>query len=122
MASIEYTTQYIYIIQVEKDFGTNIYKIGKTTQNPFKRFSCYFGQLQIIQFNAVINCNKIEKELVDEFKTIFGKPVRGNEYFEGDLEKMLEIFNRIILSDITQIKNTKRKPRKRENRIWINPI
>lgn len=96
--------EYIYIIQVEKDFGKNIYKIGKTTQIPFKRFISYCEEVQIIQFNSVANCHTAEKELIHEFTKTFGKPVRGFEYFEGDLNLMLEIFNIVIMIDIPQIK------------------
>jgi hypothetical protein len=104
--------EYIYIIQVEKDFGKNIYKIGKTTQIPFKRFISYCEEVQIIQFNSVANCHTAEKELIHEFTKTFGKPVRGFEYFEGDLNLMLEIFNIVIMIDIPQIKKIHRLERK----------
>jgi hypothetical protein len=99
MSSVICGEQYIYIIQVEEDFETDIYKIGRTYHNPFKRFQGYSGKIRIIQFNAVIDSKKTERTLIAEFKKKFGTPVRGREYFKGNLNNMIEIFNKIVEED-----------------------
>lgn len=88
--------QFIYLIQVEKYFNTNIYKIGRTIRNPFTRFKEYTGKIKIIQINFVINAITAENNLRNEFKKKFNNPVIGREYFEGDLIIMIEIFNKVV--------------------------
>ena len=99
--SIENTTflpedQYLYLIQVEKDFGSNVYKPGKTTRNPYSRFKEYNEKFRVIQINSVTNCDISERELLGLFKQKFGNPVRGREYFEGNLIEMLDIMHTVI--------------------------
>lgn len=92
--------QFIYLIQIEKYFNTNIYKIGRTKRNPFTRFNEYPGKIKIIQINSVINAITAENNLRNEFKKKFNNPVIGREYFEGELIIMIEIFNKVVKENI----------------------
>lgn len=88
--------QYIYLIK-EREFVNNnsdIYKIGKTIQDPLKRLVHYPKQSKIITVVTVSNCHIIEKDLIKTFKSKFKwRNDIGNEYFEGDqLDMMNEIF------------------------------
>jgi hypothetical protein len=94
---------YIYLLKpflsIEKN--ENVYKIGKTHRNNLKRFSEYpIGSKLIFQL-ACLNCDTMEKKLLDVYKSIFiFRKDYGLEYFEGDSKEMIKI----IFEEITNEK------------------
>jgi len=86
--------EYIYLILL-REFLTqkkSIYKIGKTKQVNATRFNNYPKGSEL-QFQIKCNdCDNFEKKLIDKFKKEFiQKKEYGNEYFEGDCNKMINI-------------------------------
>ena len=95
---------YLYLIQVNNDIGSNIYKIGKTTQIPSERFKGYKKGTYPIRISMVDDCHKREHELIKLFNIKY-KLIRGREYFLGTLNKMILDFNNFcdnILNNISQ--------------------
>ena len=83
--------EFLYLIQDKNDMGTNIYKIGKTTQGISDRLKGYPRGTRPIRISQVDNCDKRETELINIFKTKYVLS-RGREYFEGDLNSMIKDF------------------------------
>lgn len=90
------TTNYIYLLQEKEFIKTNIYKIGITQEiNQYPENS-------IILFQ--INCNNISeeqiiKQIIKQFTENFIQRTNiGNEYFEGDSKKMINMINIIYLT------------------------
>jgi hypothetical protein len=79
---------YLYLIQDNRDIGSNIYKIGKTTQAPSERFKGYEKGTYPIRISHVDNCHQRECELINLFKKRY-KLSRGREYFIGILNNMI---------------------------------
>ena len=97
MSSVGICTQYVYLIQLEKDFNTDIYKIGTTQRKPELRFRDYCQKYKIILCERVEDGHKTEQLIIYHFKKKFGKAVRHNEYFKGDISLMIEIFTQNII-------------------------
>ena len=75
--------EYIYCLR-ETEFVISckhVYKIGKTKQNNFKRFTQYPCGSEIKMAIEVIDCDAIEKKLIDVCLKKF-KLYKGNEYFQ----------------------------------------
>jgi hypothetical protein len=85
---------YLYLIQDNRDIGSNVYKIGKTTQLPSDRFKGYAKGTYPIRISQVDNCHQREYELIDLFKKRY-ELYRGREYFEGNLNDMIKEFNNL---------------------------
>ena len=85
---------YLYLIQDNRDIGLNVYKIGKTTQSPSDRLKGYSKGTYAIRIYQVDDCHKKESELIELFKKKY-KLFRGREYFEGDLNDMINEFNNL---------------------------
>jgi len=81
----------IYLIKTAKAISQkeSVFKIGKTRQPDFKRFSQYpKGTRFIAQFRCN-NCHIMERRLLEIFNTEFVRRLDyGVEYFEGDVSKM----------------------------------
>jgi len=98
----------VYLIQPSEHWNTNIYKIGRTTQNinksntinRFTNCSDYKDYLKQILLLEVKNGKTAEKKLIKEFKSNFQIYNRTNEYFIGDLKEMKRIFLNIILNEL----------------------
>jgi hypothetical protein len=74
----------------------DIFKIGKTTQQPFKRLNAYPKGSSVELLLTVTDCSVIESALIAQFKkTFIQRKDIGAEYFEGNLKdlkkKMFEI-------------------------------
>lgn len=89
---------YIYLIREREFLNTNqnIYKVGRTTQEPhnkIKRLQDYKKGSEIILVIKVPNEDvvSIEDTIKKEFKTTFKSHTDGCEYFEGDIDKMKRI-------------------------------
>lgn len=103
-------TNYIYLIQerefIEDKKKKNIFKIGKTTQDRFKRLNGYPKGSEIIIWIQCNNCHKIENEIIKIFKTTFlHKKQYGNEYFEGNCMTMVKIIFNTIENEKNNIDN-----------------
>ena len=111
--------EYIYLLK-EREFmktNENIYKIGKTKQDNFKRFNSYpKGSVLIFQI-LCSNCTNIENKLIKLFreKYIKRKDI-GNEYFEGDYINMIDDIIKIVNSDLRQNNIFKKKDISKSNK------
>jgi hypothetical protein len=89
--------EYVYIIYTREFIRSkeNVYKIGKTTTTPINRFNQYARGSLLIFTHPVNNCTFIEKIIIKNFDLKFKKMLDyGNEYYEGDLNLMVnEIIN-----------------------------
>ena len=99
--------EYVYIIQ-EREFvkeGRPLYKIGRTSQKPYQRFSSYpKGSIEFMCMsvsNSKIAEGVIKKLFMSKFKQ---DRTIGVEYFEGDVEEMKKEF--ISLIDIINQKSS----------------
>jgi hypothetical protein len=84
--------QYVYLIQ-EREFiqlDKPIFKIGKTKQPNFTRFTQYPKDSALIFQSACYDCDICEKEIIQIFKKKYQQKKNiGTEYFEGDYTCML---------------------------------
>lgn len=85
---------YIYLVQDGEDIGTNIYKVGRTTQlndcrtiNRIKSYSNGSIIYLIIRVHDD-NVREIERKVLKEFEKTFVL-FKGNEWFKGDIEEMM---------------------------------
>jgi len=107
MAETTKQTNYIYLLQ-EREFiktNQNIFKIGRTTKENFKRFN-HYPKGSILLFQMICsNCKNIEKNIITQFKKNFNHQKNiGNEYFEGDYKLMIdEIYNAIKNETINKL-------------------
>lgn len=105
-------TNYIYLLQ-EREFiktNENIYKVGRTKKENYIRFNQYPNG-SVLLFQMICNkCENIENQIIKIFKNNF-KQIKyaGNEYFEGDYQKMIDIIYSSIKNenndDIDKINN-----------------
>ena len=91
--------EYVYIIQ-EREFvkeGRPLYKIGRTEQEPNKRYVAYPKDSALIIILSVPNCQEAEKAIKSLFKKKFRQDrTIGVEYFEGDVEEMKKDFIKLL--------------------------
>lgn len=91
-----YSHNICYIMHEREFIKTSepIYKIGKTTQTIEDRLKQYPNGTKLITWKNVENCHKTEQTIIKQFTEHFiHRTDIGNEYFEGTLERMLEVFN-----------------------------
>lgn len=105
MAEYDNHVSYIYLIQDGKDKGTNIYKIGRTTQSgsdirKLRRIMSYSHGTIIYNIFNVNPCivNDIERSIKDAFRKKYTL-VRGSEWFAGDVISMKKDIDAIIESN-----------------------
>ena len=95
----------VYLIQDGKNWNTNLFKIGKTSNtlnktNSIRRFtsdSSYNEYSRIICYNEVENYDKVERDLIKEFKKQFSR--EKQEWFRGDLNRMKQTFLEVIIKN-----------------------
>lgn len=83
---------YIYVIKEREFIKTNeqIYKIGKTAQLNFKRFSQYSKGSKILYYQKTNKHSEAENVIINNLRGIFKRRKDiGNEYFECNLVDML---------------------------------
>lgn len=87
-------SQYIYLLQEREFIKTkeNVYKVGMTKKENHERFNQY-PKGSILLFQVICNnCKNMEKVVVKNFKESFiQRKDYGNEYFEGDYKRMIDI-------------------------------
>jgi hypothetical protein len=86
--------QYLYVIRVREyvNSNQNIYKIGKTKQEPHKRMAGYPKDSELYLTVCVDNCDLKEKELIKQCKERFAiRHDIGDEYFQGDVKEIMKL-------------------------------
>lgn len=82
---------YVYIVQPEEYKNTNIYKIGRSWKTK-QRFQAYGKDTKIILIKKVEDMYTTEMNIRNELTEI-SKPIKGNEYFNIDLDEIIDVFN-----------------------------
>lgn len=82
---------YVYMVIPEELKSTNRVKIGMSKLNNDSRIKSYGKNVELVIKFTCDNPNHIEKKIINAFKENF-KLIKGNEYFEGDIEEMKRIF------------------------------
>jgi len=89
----------VYILR-EREFvrlNESVYKIGRTDKTIKERLRKYPKGSEYITSNSVVDSKSIEKCLINFFKINFIQKIDyGVEYFEGDVNKMIELFEDIV--------------------------
>jgi hypothetical protein len=100
----EETYDIVYLVQEEKYWNTDIYKIGRTVQNinnrnMINRFQRddYGGYLKIIMMMETKNCIETEKIIIEKFRNNFSKYENSRERFQGNIIEMKKLFINITL-------------------------
>ena len=99
---------YIYLLREREFIRLNepTYKIGRTQQNPYDRFSSYPKGTEIILYIMVDDSVSLEKQAINAFKKIYEhKKGYGNEYFSGNVSEMIKTIYSIIFKDEKSSKN-----------------
>jgi hypothetical protein len=95
----------LYIIQLRESVRLceDVYKIGKS-KKMHNRIKNYPKGSKIIMVIEVDDCNICEKNVIKYFKMKF-KQRRdlGNEYFQGNINEMVNYYKSICIKDITDI-------------------
>lgn len=98
---------YIYLLQDGKDKGTNVYKIGRTSQNggdarKLMRLQAYSTGTVIYNLWKVNDdlLETIEYKIKKQFKRSY-ELVRGSEWFDGNVKQMKQDIDNIIESTTT---------------------
>ena len=95
------TSGYIYLLHVYQSNSELVYKLGKTKREFHKRFQDYItAKPKIICVNQCDNCDIAEKNLLYIFKKNFTERKDiGNEYFQGDIKRMQNMFLRYFINE-----------------------
>jgi len=106
--------QYFYILQ-EREFiymNENVYKIGKTCQEPNKRFACYPKNSMIYLLLKVDDCAYFENKIKDLFDQKFTQMnIIGREYYKGEIGGMIENVMNLYLTELSIVKHLGTKSR-----------
>jgi len=84
--------QFIYLVKTREfiNSGESIYKLGKT-RNPKNRLSSYPKGSRVYLLLKCFDCDKFEKDLLLDFSCNFSRVKDiGLEYFEGDIDEMID--------------------------------
>ena len=118
LMSRENSCGYVYLL-IEREFinaNQQVYKIGRTGQNcPWERFKNYPKQSQFIFFFSVNNYKKIKQNIKKKIKytnLIIHRKDIGEEYFEGNINIFIEIFNQHCKNEINEFTNQSIKSKK----------
>ena len=86
-------SNYIYLLR-EREFvrsDENVYKIGRTSQDPGKRFASYPKDSEILLVKSTDNCKEKETALLSIFRTKYTpRKDIGAEYFQGNVNDMIK--------------------------------
>ena len=94
-ASPKTPKSYVYHIREREHIRMEeeVYKLGKTTQEPNSRLAGYPKDSEVVLYMDVLDCHKTEKTLMTEFDERFtSRRDVGREYYEGDLNHMKRTF------------------------------
>jgi hypothetical protein len=106
----------LYLIHTREFISTNkeIYKIGRSS-NITNILNHYPNGSKILL--AMINKNSIQckKKLIKQFKLTFTqKQFYGNEYFEGDVDEMINMMCDYIITDNKECKRIAKEEKEKE--------
>ena len=94
---------FLYIVQLNEHIGTNIYKVGRTRDMRLrlKTYKQQYGGANVLICEPVSNQYKAESKLLSLLneaveKNELTKDRTGNEYFDGSLELLKEIYQRVV--------------------------
>ena len=111
----------VYLL-IEREFidsKQNIYKIGRTRQEPReKRFETYPKNSRLILMYDVDDCVETENMIKNRFLGICSIKHRidvGCEYFEGELDELVAEFLIIFRKSIVPFKKSLKKKRQKDN-------
>jgi hypothetical protein len=93
---------YIYLLREREFIRLNepTYKIGRTQQNPYDRFSSYPKGTEIILYIMVDDSVSLEKQVINTFKKMYEhKKGYGNEYFSGNVSEMIKTIYSVVFKD-----------------------
>lgn len=93
---------YFYVLQLREHIRLkeNVYKIGRTKRDIFKRFKEYPKGSVMLYTTQVDDCVQFENNIKQLFKNVFvHRSDCGAEYFEGNLTKMINEVNRLMVKD-----------------------
>lgn len=88
------SSEYIYLLQTREFLRLNqpVYKIGRTTQSPDKRIGQYPKNSKLFLIMSVADCVEKETILLRLFRKEFlARKDYGSEYFEGDVQRMIDL-------------------------------
>lgn len=85
----------VYLITPGEYEGLDIVKIGMHRGNTTSRINSYGRKTKIYSIRSVSNSKFIEKEIMKQFKLNF-KIYKGREYFEGEIDKCIDLFDKIV--------------------------
>jgi hypothetical protein len=113
---------YIYLIMM----ADGVYKVGRTQQdygNYLKRLKSYPPDSQIVYVRKVQgDVLAIETEIIEMFRNEFGKHIRGNEFYLGDENRMIEIIHQVTRTDpVARFKNHALKRFIESDKIIVDP-
>jgi len=95
LPKISFNIGNLYLVQPGKYVGKkNWYKIGSSL-GFYQRVKSYGSKTRIISLKMVYDINEGEKLLKEAFTEAFGKAVVGYECFEGDIQIMYNLFEKI---------------------------
>src|SRR5438105_2025038 len=85
-------SNYLYLVQPEEYLETNIYKIGGS-KDLNQRMKIYGKKVIIYRtYTLIERFYGFETKLIELFNLKFNK-FKGREYFEGNIDKMIETFD-----------------------------
>jgi len=93
------SAQYIYLVHPVRFLHTRepTYKIGKTTTNIQKYILTNYKDCESILTQKVLDCHTLEQNIIKLFDINFIKRKDlGNEYYTGDVEKMISFISSLI--------------------------
>ena len=93
----------VYLLQHEDHVGTNIYKIGYSTQDMLRRLNGYPGGSILICSISHPNPTKCEQMLISYYNEAY-ELVKGREYFKVNINEseLREEFHSMVDNDIDQ--------------------
>lgn len=116
-------TQYIYLLQEREFIKTkeDVYKVGMTKKENYERFNQY-PKGSVLLFQMICNnCKHMEKMVLTKFKETFKQRKDiGNEYFEGEYKKMIDIVYLTIKDESNIDEEEKEEEVEEENKIKFN--
>ena len=93
-------SDYIYIVHCEQHKDTNIYKVGRTAQQEFRRFNGYPKNSELLLYIHVNNSLHVENIILELFKEKYEQILSaGVEYFKGDVKDMINTVVAICLEN-----------------------
>jgi hypothetical protein len=104
----------IYFLQPAELKETNRYKIGYSANPDLSRIKNYKKGSRYICIMECKNPLNLEKQIIKAFNDEF-KLCAGNEYFEGDEQKMLLKFLELTTKYIVELKDVDPEKIKEEN-------